>query len=247
MLATAGDFGGMWEMGGAQRGVVQGWYCLAPELKCLYPRVSAQASRASTVVQGETTVVVAMDDMGSTVRYFGKPLPEHWRAQQCNDGQEVVHQRDEESSRLPRDPEKILTAATTIPMLPRALPSGSQPGWFSSCFTDMLVNATSSVRDNLAISRARDAAWMQKFNNVLGGNLSYATIAAMTFRQVLGDNSIVWYDGKGLPAESTSDVSPRSWHPPLSPGVLRYPILATTPTGPSAMMFVKGIGSSGDT
>eukprot|EP01079_Euglenida_sp_SAG-EU17-18_P006828 gene6828-1221_t len=112
--------------------------------------------------------IVSSDDLGHSVRYFGKSLPEYWRR------------------------------------------SGRT---FESMLGDVVTDVPSTMRrcadyDSAMLAGFRSASDSEDFTRV----------ASLSYRQVLGDNSLVWYDGSFRGA-----------------------------TPPSALMFVKGLGSSGDT
>lgn len=122
-------------------------------------------------------LVLAMDDGGSTVRYFGAVMPEYWRKN-------------------------------------------------GTTFGTLLDNACTEHAANVDAGAVQDAELSEVFERA--GGQSYAKVSALTFRQVFGDNSIVWYDGKvGGFGNATSKGNKK--------------------TPASAMMFVKGLGSSGDT
>ena len=150
---------------------------------------TATANNANATTAG---LVLAMDDLGKTVRFFGAVMPEYWRRN-------------------------------------------------STSFTAMLDAACTGH----AASRARAA----QQDTVLGallervGGRAYAVVAAMTFRQVFGDNSIVWYDG--TTGNFTAGPAPSMARSNGGSTGRRKAVAGKTP--PSAMMFVKGLGSSGDT
>jgi hypothetical protein len=86
-------------------------------------------------------------------------------------------------------------------------------------FEDMLQNASNHADKLIAACESYDAATVRELHAV--GGLDYAVVASLSYRQTLADNSVLWYPGhmQGKP----------------------------TRTPASAFLFVKGLGTSGDT
>ena len=86
-------------------------------------------------------------------------------------------------------------------------------------FADMLRNASASIDTLIARCESYDDAMVASF--MKEGGEDFAVVASLSYRQTLADNSLLWYDGhmQGLP----------------------------TKTPAAAFLFVKGLGTSGDT
>ena len=81
-------------------------------------------------------------------------------------------------------------------------------------FESVLANVTEHLDDLMAQCQRYDDALVAEM--VSAGGIEYATVGALSYRQVLGDNSVMWF-----PGTATSAGTP--------------------------FLFVKGLGSSGDT
>ena len=84
-------------------------------------------------------------------------------------------------------------------------------------FDELLARHAARFDTTLRESREYDDSMVREWTGAAGDD--FAAIGALSFRQVLGANSLVWFNGSGLPRPA--------------------------PAGP--MLLVKGIGSSGDT
>ena len=87
-------------------------------------------------------------------------------------------------------------------------------------FESMLTNLTHNYSGVIEQCVAYDEEMVSEM--IAAGGEDYATVGALSYRQVLGDNSVVWFEGT-----PPHDAAPAS--------------------KPTTFMFVKGLGSSGDT
>jgi hypothetical protein len=83
-------------------------------------------------------------------------------------------------------------------------------------FEAALANTSASFTELMARCRRYDEELVREMV-AAGGTEEYAMVGALSYRQVLGDNSVMWYPG------------------------------SATGGAPTPFMFVKGLGSSGDT